>query len=246
MLRLARLRPLPSAILGCRWSQFPRAYASTEPATPPPPTTRSTDPNNELLNAILDNIAPSTSKSTSSQRGTTQQWTGNNKEGTTSQSFLVNTEGSQLDAFNFKDFPDSKFGDNKFTTRSYDRFFGAYPALKHEVDTHKLHARLKYDQIYLKDHAHEPKTVFKFKNVVTKNYRTIARSWPMVRLNSFKYGHEHFLDEMYDDIQGKYLTTITKTATNIHTTITTTPRQHASYPHSIYLIHPHLLSIILL
>lgn len=118
--------------------------------------------------------------------------------------FELATEESQLDALNFTEFTDSKFRDATYTTRSYDRFFDAYPALKHEVDTNKLHAKLKYEQIYLKDHAHEPKTVFKFKNVVTKNYRTITRSWPMVRLNNFKYGHEHFLDGMYDDIEGKY------------------------------------------
>lgn len=90
------------------------------------------------------------------------------------------------------------------TAVAYDKLFEKYPALEYKVDTEKLEKRQQFEQVYFANHVHEPKKVIKFKNVVTKNYRTVTRSWPMVRLNSFKYGSDHFLDEMYDDIKGKY------------------------------------------
>lgn len=87
---------------------------------------------------------------------------------------------------------------------AYDKFYEKFPALEHTVNTEKLEKRQQFEQVYLANHVNEPKKVIKFKNIVTKNYRTVTRSWPMVRLDSFKYGNEHFLDEMYDEIKGKY------------------------------------------
>lgn len=190
MLRLARLRPLVTSNARA-WGYFPRAYSSTESAS------------TESLESILQDIAPK--EGSVGQRSTLtepHQWA---NRGEKDQRLSETNVESQLDPLNFKEFTDPKFGDAKYTTRSYDLFFQKFPALKHEVDTQALHAKLKYEQVYLQDHAHESKTVFKFKNVVTKNYRTISRSWPMARLDDFKFGNKHFLDEMYDDIEGKYL-----------------------------------------
>jgi hypothetical protein len=219
MLRLARLRPLATAFAAR--GHFSRVYSTA--ATP-----SATD---DALDAILQNIQ---SKGPSSQPlSTIGQWPTIGGESSTS--LATTNEDSQLEAFNFKEYTDKMFGDTNYTTRSYDKFLEAYPALQHEVDTQKLHARLKYEQIYLKDHAHEPKTVFKFKNVVTKNYRTIARSWPVVRLDSFKYGHDHFLDEMYDDMDGKYLRHLPHhTSPHITTHHHTSPHNTHHTPHTTH------------
>jgi hypothetical protein len=90
------------------------------------------------------------------------------------------------------------------TTEAHDKYYEWFPGMRYSVNIEKLEKRQQFEQVYMANLASEPKKVIKFSNLVKKNYRTLTRSWPMVRLNSFKYGSDHFVDEMYDEIKGKY------------------------------------------
>lgn len=106
------------------------------------------------------------------------------------ESFVTKKEDTK-DAFDPKDY--------------YDIIFKRYPTLTpDEVNTNVLLGKKRYADWYMEQVSNAPKKVFKFTELVPKNYRTLARSWPLVRLNDFKYGKDHFVDEIYDNMPGKY------------------------------------------